>query len=128
LILPPTLTKNGREHVLPLGALASQLLKTSSNGLVFPGRIEAPFNGWSKAKSQLDELSAVSDWTLHDIRRTVATRMAEMGVAPHVIERILNHASGQISGVALVYNRARYIEEMRAALELWERRLAAALK
>ena len=128
LTLPPTLTKNGREHILPLTDLAMRLLQKPSGSYVFPGRQNSAFNGWSKSKNALDRLSGVTGWTLHDVRRTVATGMAEMGVAPHVIERILNHASGQISGVALVYNRARYIEEMRAALELWESRLAAALQ
>jgi integrase len=85
-----------------------------------------PFAGWSKAKSLLDNVSGVSGWTLHDIRRTVATRLAEMGVAPHVIERLLNHTTGQISGVAAIYNRARYLDEMRQALELWENHLTRA--
>jgi integrase len=128
LILPASLTKNRREHILPLTHWSSQLSQTHSSGYVFPGRINSAFNGWSKSKTALDKLSGVTNWTLHDIRRTVATRMAEMGVAPHVIERILNHASGQISGVALVYNRARYIDEMRGALDLWESRLASLLR
>ena len=128
LILPPTLTKNGREHILPLPSLAKQVLGTSSGSYVFPGRRNSAFNGWGKAKMTLDELSGVSKWTLHDIRRTVATRMAEMGVLPHVIERILNHATGTISRIAFVYNKARYIEEMRAALGLWEDRLASVIR
>ena len=82
-----------------------------------------PFNGWSKSKHQLGEVSQTSNWTLHDLRRTFATRLAEMGVAPHVIERILNHVSGQISGVAAVYNRAKYFKEMEEAVTLWESRL-----
>jgi hypothetical protein len=54
--------------------------------------------------------------------------MAEMGVLPHVIERILNHATGTISRIAFVYNKARYIEEMRAALAIWEDRLASIIR
>jgi hypothetical protein len=56
---------------------------------------------------------------LHDIRRTVATRLADLGVLPHVIEAVLNHVSGHKAGVAGVYNRASYTAEKRAALELW---------
>ena len=58
-------------------------------------------------------------WRLHDLRRTVATRMAELGVQPHVVEAVLNHVSGHKAGVAGVYNRALYAAEKRRALELW---------
>ena len=58
-------------------------------------------------------------WRLHDIRRTVATRMAELGVLPHVVEAVMNHISGHKAGVAGVYNRATYAAEKRAALNLW---------
>jgi integrase len=96
--------------------------------MIFPARSGAtPFSDWSKSKRLLEQISGVAAWTLHDIRRTVATRLAELGVAPHVIERILNHATGQISGAVAVYNRARYLDEMRAALTLWEERLHAIL-
>ena len=56
------------------------------------------FQGYSKAKARLDQLSGVSDWTLHDLRRTVVSGMARLGVAPHVADKILNHQSGTISG------------------------------
>jgi integrase len=58
-------------------------------------------------------------WTLHDLRRTCATRMADLGTAPHVIEQILNHQSGHRRGIAGVYNRSSYEREVRAALALW---------
>jgi len=75
----------------------------------------------------IDRLSGVTNWTLHDLRRTFATRLAEMGTPPHVIERLLNHVTGQISGVAAIYNRASYQDEMRAALAKWEERLSVIL-
>ena len=71
---------------------------------------------WHRAKSKFN---GVADWRIHDLRRTAATGMAELGVQPHIIEAILNHYSGYRSGVAGVYNRARYLEEMRSALEKW---------
>ena len=60
---------------------------------------------------------------LHDLRRTMATHMAGMAVPPHIVERILNHTTGTISGVAAIYNRFAYIEEMREALTMWERKI-----
>ena len=100
-----------------------------SAGPIFPARGRtSPFNGWSKAKTQLDQLSGVTNWTLHDLRRTFATRLAEMGTAPHVIERLLNHITGTLSSIALVYNRARYQAEMREAIEKWEVHLNILLK
>jgi len=122
---PGDLTKNHREHQFPLSPLACSLLpKNCTTSFIFPARGKsAPFNGWSKAKYQLDLLSGVKNWTLHDLRRTFATRLAEKGISPHIIERILNHVSGTISGVAAVYNRAKYLEEMRQAVNLWQKHL-----
>jgi integrase len=129
---PASLTKNKREHTFPIGPFAAQLLTAtaSMNGILFPARSgKGPhFNGWSKAKEQLDQISGVGDWTLHDIRRTMATRMAELGVPPHVIERILNHVTGTLSPIARVYNRATFMKEMSEAMEKWEARLAAIIK
>ena len=59
-------------------------------------------------------------WTLHDIRRTVATRMADIGVEPHHIEACLNHQGGHKAGVAGNYNRSRYDTGKRAAFERWD--------
>ncbi len=59
----------------------------------------------------------MADWTLHDLRRTGATRMADSGVQPHIIEAVLNHVSGHKGGVAGVYNRAAYEPEKRTALD-----------
>jgi integrase len=74
-----------------------------------------------EAKTALDEKlgKAVKPWTLHHLRRTAATRMADLGVQPHVIEAVLNHISGHKAGVAGIYNRSTYVAEKRAALDLW---------
>jgi integrase len=63
----------------------------------------------------------IPHWTLHDLRRTAATGMARLSFPPHVVEKVLNHVSGTISGVAAVYNRFEYLEERRLALEAWGR-------
>ena len=65
-----------------------------------------------------DEIK-LEPWRLHDLRRTAASGMARLGVPVHVIEAVLNHRSGQISGVAAVYNRHSYLPEKRRALEAW---------
>ena len=67
----------------------------------------------------------LAPWRLHDIRRTVATRLAELGVQPHVIEAVLNHVSSHKAGVAGIYNRALYAAEKRQALELWAEHVRA---
>jgi hypothetical protein len=84
----------------------------------------AGFQGWSKAKAALDKrTSVVPAWRLHDLRRRVSTCMADLGVQPHIIEAVLNHASGHKGGIAGVNNRAAYLEQKRAALKLWAKNL-----
>jgi integrase len=86
---------------------------------MFSGDGRTRFQGYSKAKARLNRLSGVSDWTLHDLRRTVVSGMARLGVAPHVADKILNHQSGTISGVAAVYQRHEFLVERKQALKLW---------
>ena len=139
--LPAARTKNKRPHDVPLSSEAVALLraipKQRDRDLVF-GSGKGGFSGWSKAKKELDtRIAKASDsaeghptaepdpatkaqpWRLHDLRRTAATRMAELGTLPHVVEAVLNHVSGHKSGVAGIYNRATYAPEKKAALELW---------
>ena len=80
---------------------------------------ERGFNDWDRAKQPLDQRLGIALWRLHDLRRTCATGMAELGVQPHIIEAVLNHVSGHRAGVAGVYNRATYAEPMREALQRW---------
>jgi integrase len=131
--IPGVRTKNSREHPLPLGPVARRIVRTTprlSERFMFParGNEETTFSGWSKAKKELDKASGVTDWTLHDLRRSTATQLAALGVPPHIVERILNHSSGTFGGVAGVYNRFEYRDEMRAALRKWEKHLFAAIK
>lgn len=99
----------------------NKLLTSRTSNYVFPSRSDPKesYSGFSKGKRILDAASGVRNWTLHDLRRTAASRMAELGVMPHVIEKILNHVGVAFSGVAGVYNRHDYRNEKRGALELW---------
>ena len=78
-----------------------------------------PFQEFSQAKRRLDELSGVSGWRLHDLRRTCVSGMARLSIAPHVADKILNHQAGTISGVAAVYQRHEFLAERRKALVIW---------
>lgn len=133
VILPEELAKNGREHTYPLGKLARGLLP-QREGLLFPARARGtPINHWSECKAELDAQCSIAPWQLRDLRRTFATKLAALRVAPHVIERILNHRlgafqfGGEISAVAAVYNRHLYLDEMREAVEKWEAHLTSML-
>jgi integrase len=97
-------------------------LQSKTSELIFParGKPSTPFNGWSKAKAQLDQLSGVHNWTLHDLRRSYATNMARLGVPLHVIERLLNHVSGSFGGIVSVYRKHQYMDEMREAVHKYE--------
>jgi len=94
------------------------------------GNGKVGFSGWTQWKARLDVKIAAQraaagaksmpPWTLHDLRRPAATLMVEkLGIFPHIIEAILNHVSGAKSGIAGVYNRATYADEMRKALCKW---------
>jgi integrase len=73
------------------------------------------------AEGKDPQRGGVGKWILHDLRRTAATGMARLNIAPHVVDRILNHVSGMIRGVAAVYNRHAYLDERRTALDAWSR-------
>jgi integrase len=80
---------------------------------------------YTRPKERLDARAGFSNWRIHDLRRTCATGMANLGVAPHVVEAVLNHISGSKGGVAGIYNKAQYLPERRAALTLWAAHLTA---
>jgi integrase len=124
----PARTKNGRGFILPLSDAAQAIIEArprdGDRDFVFGRRDDRPFSGWSVCKDLLDARikdngATVERWTPHDLRRTCATRMAELGVQPHIIEAVLNHVSGHKAGVAGIYNRATYEPEKRQALMLW---------
>lgn len=145
--IPGERTKNGAVHTVPLSAAARDLLKAAlpedvkgrpANGsLVLPGAAGTPFAGWSKAKRALDKAimdarteagaNAVSlvPWSVHDLRRTVATGLQRLGVRLEVTEAVLNHISGSRGGIAGVYQRHDWAAEKRAALDAWAGHVAA---
>jgi integrase len=117
-------SKNKRPHPLPLMPMALAIIKSvprlASRDQLFGTRCVDGFTTWVREKARLDQRSGVTDFTTHDIRRSVATKLADIGVMPHVVEEILNHRSGHRSGVAGTYNRSVYEREVRAALAMWE--------
>ena len=125
--LPRERTKSDRLNELPLSSLAIEILEAvpRTGEYVFSTTGRTPISGYSKAKRRCDKLSGVTGWRIHDLRRTAASGMARLGIAPHVVEKVLNHANGQISGVAAVYNRHGYTDEKRHALEAWANALTA---
>jgi integrase len=135
--IPREKTKNSRVHAVQLSTATMEVLRSIpkiGNRFVFTVTGATPVSGFSRAKRRLnaamlagkrDELGAdcepIPHWTLHDLRRTAATGMARLNFPPHVADKVLNHVSGTIRGVAAVYNRFEYLEERRAALEAWGR-------
>jgi len=139
--LPGERTKNGAAHTVPLSPSARDLLRVAlpegankrhpNGSLALPGALGTPFAGWSKAKRGLDR--AITDacahaagkagtgrapfvpWSVHDLRRTVATDLQRLGVRLEVTEAVLNHVSGSRGGIAGVYQRHDWATEKRAA-------------
>jgi integrase len=121
---PSSKTKNGRSHVVFLCRRAKELLQGIRHwgvaGTVFSTKSGKPISGFSKAKRRLDKISGVTNWTFHDIRRTFATHATEcLDTSPAVIEKVLNHSSGAVTGIARVYQRAEYRAQRRFLAERW---------
>ena len=139
--LPASRSKNGVEHVVPLSGVAVDLLRAlpriGRSDYVFTTTGKTSVSGWSRAKVAIDAavLKAMQKedpnaeprerWTIHDLRRTVATGLAGLGVAMPVVEKILNHVSGSFGGVAGVYQRFAFADEKLGALTRWADHVAA---
>jgi integrase len=119
--IPKHRTKNAKPHVVHLShesmAVLQRMEKHGPHAFAFHG--SKPFHHFASAKRKLDELSKITGWRLHDLRRTCVSGMARLGVAPHIADKILNHQSGTISGVAAVYQRHEFLPERKNALERW---------
>jgi integrase len=118
--LPSERTKNGEPHIIPLSRQAVDLLRQSSNGeptaLVFAGARRSALGNWDRAQKAIHAASGTTGWHRHDLRRTGATLLGNMGVPPHIIEAALNHVSIH-SPLAATYNAARYRPDVADALQ-----------
>jgi integrase len=139
--IPRRKMKNDRAHEVHLSEAAIEVLRSLpriGSGRVFVTS-GGPVSGFSYGKNRLDaamftakqaalgdNTEAIPHWILHDLRRTAATGMARLNIPPHVVDKVLNHSSGTIRGVAAVYNRFEYFEERRTALEAWGRYVSIA--
>jgi integrase len=119
--IPKARTKNAKAHIVHLSRQALTVLKSADQRgpLVFSLFGTKRFQHFTYAKRRLDQLSGVTGWRLHDLRRTCVSGMARLGVAPHVADKILNHQSGTISGLAAVYQRHEFLFERKGALDRW---------
>jgi integrase len=121
--LPRERVKNGRRHEVPLSHQALEIIRKSpriSEKYVFSLNGKNPVGGFSERKARLDQATALSTpWTVHDLRRTVASGLAKLGADLAVIEKVLNHVSGSFAGIVGVYQHHEFAEEKRAALQKW---------
>jgi integrase len=127
--IPASRTKNGNAHAVSLSEPAREILHNALRigEYVFPGR-RGPFRGLAVGKKPLDKLSGVTDWRLHDLRRTVATGLQRLGVRLEVTEAVLNHISGTRGGLTGIYQRHTWADEKRAALEGWAAHVMAVVE
>jgi integrase len=120
IVLGPDRTKNRKTFELPLStqalAILQRQLRRNSTEFVWTDK---GYQDWDRAKQRLDRRLRIADWHLHDLRRTTATQLGELGVLPHVIETTLNHVSGHKAGVAGVYNRSKMTDAVREGLQRW---------
>jgi integrase len=128
--LPAERSKNRRAHTIALPAAAAAIIAAvphTERDHLFGARAGAGFTSWPWRKQELDRRlgEAVKSWRVHDLRRTVATGMADIGIEPHVVEAALNHFSGHRAGVAGVYNRSSYDRAVKAALARWSEHVLA---
>jgi integrase len=133
LALPKERTKSKRPHELTLPSTAVAILGTvrrrNSTDTLFGGGATG-FNAWSYntlalgARIAATEGKALAPWRIHDLRRTVRTRLGKLGVLPHIAELVLNHA-GHKSGIGGVYDHHDYQTEIADALLKWEMHLLA---
>ena len=129
--LPAARAKNKRAHTLPLPAAAWGIVATvpkmAGRDQLFGSRAAAGYTNWGIGKAALDRAigDTVAPWVLHDLRRGTATKMADIGIPPHIVEQILNHVSGHKSGVAGIYNRSSYATEVKTAMMTWADRMRA---
>lgn len=116
IAFPPTVMKSNRRHVIPYGDLTAKLLQSIA---------DRPTSYQGKKKHELDRLSGVSGYVLHDFRRYFSSTHARLRTPIDVTEAILDHVAGSRSQVQQIYDHYDRMDEMRAAIALWEKRLAS---
>lgn len=127
--LPSMRAKNGKQHTVPItDAMLEVLRKTPrffNSDYVFTTTGKSPVSGFGRVKDRLDRAlpEGTEPWIIHDLRRTMSTNMAMLGVPQPVTEALLNHKTGVVSGVAAIYNVYSYADEKREALETWNARI-----
>ena len=85
------------------------------------GKLKTPESVSQFGRLLYKRLGHEEPWTLHDLRRTLATRLNDLGIAPHVVEQLLGHSLG---GIMAIYNRSQYLPEKQKALDMWLERLS----
>ena len=132
--LPSQRAKNGRQHTVPITDAMLVVLKRMPRFLgsdfVFTTTGKTPVSGFGRLKGRLDTSmpDGTEPWIIHDLRRTMSTNMAMLGVPQPVTEALLNHKTGVVSGVAAIYNVYSYADEKREALGAWSRHVMKLVK
>jgi integrase len=152
ITFPPHITKNGEEHTIPLSPLSIAIIQAATRSLSPPSQITEPqpqtvrtsspnstllfpsertgkvLIGFQKLKRELDKRSGVTGWCLHDLRRSFSTIHAEIGTPPYITEALLNHKTSEhLTPIARVYNRYRWLKEMREAMDNYDAHLRRVL-
>ena len=118
--IPGSRTKNKKAHIVHLSEPAWKVIEAcSGEPYVFGTARGKRFQRFGKEKRAIDKLCGITGWRLHDLRRTIVSGMARLGIPPHVADKILNHQAGTISGVAAVYQRHDFLAERKEALDRW---------
>ena len=145
--MPPSRTKNSREHTVPLSSqvvdMISGVERITDSPFVFTTTGRTSVSGFSDGKERLDaamleiarkeamergndpDAVTVAPWRIHDLRRTVASGMARLGIGVAVAEKVMNHVSGTFAGIVGVYQRHDFLAEKRHALNLWASHVAS---
>jgi integrase len=127
ITLPKEITKNGRAHTFQIGPMTKEILKAipKITDYVFPNREHSScFKGYSSAKVHFDNRCPIKEaWSIHDLRRTLATGWQRAGIAITVTEKHLNHVAGSTKGIIGIYQRYSYEPELIEAVEQWDIRL-----
>jgi integrase len=131
--IPADRAKNGHKHEVPLGTLARGVIaavpEVVGKTTLFGARTAKGFTSWNQHKQALDKQlgDKVEPWTLHDLRRTVATRLSDLGAEPHIVEQLLNHR-GHKRGVAGRYNHSKYTKAVETAVLLWNNHILSLIE